>query len=196
MRAEEGGSGFKLTGGHDVDQGWIAKLREPVSSSSTEGQCSSDDAGSETCSTDAATSKVRTYLCSMLGGQSSAWQGGWCDEDQQHQPAACDRQPWLANVVARAKAQLRACKAVKQQCLRQTPRCLLLLLLYWLLLQGPPLIVPRVIFELSPQDLVKALQNQQAVIAMIVEEIQKQGLDGLVSSMTNQSMWLGAMVWV
>jgi hypothetical protein len=54
-------------------------------------------------------------------------------------------------------------------------------------LQGPPLIVPRVIFELSPQDLVKALQNQQAVIAMIVEELQKQGLDGLVSSTSNKS---------
>ena len=30
IRADEAGAGFKLTGGHDVDQGWIAKLREPV----------------------------------------------------------------------------------------------------------------------------------------------------------------------
>jgi hypothetical protein len=46
-----------------------------------------------------------------------------------------------------------------------------------------------VIFELSPQDLIKAMQNQQAVIAMIVEEIQKQGLDGLVSSITNKNVF-------
>jgi hypothetical protein len=39
LRAKEGGSGFKLTGGHDVDQGWIAKLREPVEQVSTCGLC-------------------------------------------------------------------------------------------------------------------------------------------------------------
>lgn len=39
LRAEEGGNGFKLTGGHDVDQGWIAKLREPVDQVSTCGVC-------------------------------------------------------------------------------------------------------------------------------------------------------------
>lgn len=50
------------------------------------------------------------------------------------------------------------------------------------MLQGPPLIVPRVIFELAPQDLVKVLQQPTDAIDMIVAEIQKQGLDGLVST--------------
>jgi hypothetical protein len=58
LRANEGG-GFKLTGGHDVDQGWIARLREPVDSSSSSEQCSSDGAGGETCGVDdTATSRV------------------------------------------------------------------------------------------------------------------------------------------
>jgi hypothetical protein len=55
VRAGESGSGFQLTGGHDVDQGWIARLREPVVQ---EGQCSGDADASQTCSSDASVSQV------------------------------------------------------------------------------------------------------------------------------------------
>jgi len=30
LRMDEADGSFKLTGGHDVDQSWIAKLREPL----------------------------------------------------------------------------------------------------------------------------------------------------------------------
>lgn len=51
-----------------------------------------------------------------------------------------------------------------------------------MLLQAPPLIVPRVIFELTPQDLVKVLEQPTSITDMIVSEVENQGLDGLVSS--------------
>lgn len=52
LRAAESGSGFRITGGHDVDQGWIAKLREPVDQQEGQQQCSGNDdaGGSKTCS--------------------------------------------------------------------------------------------------------------------------------------------------
>lgn len=30
LKMDEADGSFKLTGGHDVDQSWIAKLREPL----------------------------------------------------------------------------------------------------------------------------------------------------------------------
>lgn len=49
-------------------------------------------------------------------------------------------------------------------------------------LQAPPLIVPRFIFELGPQQLLSALEDHATVTDMIVEEVKKQGLDGIVST--------------
>eukprot|EP00775_Hariotina_reticulata_P004211 gene4211-4460_t len=47
--SEGSGASFQLTGGHDVDQQWISRLRTPV----TEGASSDkDDAGSQTCRAD------------------------------------------------------------------------------------------------------------------------------------------------
>lgn len=60
---------------------------------------------------------------------------------------------------------------------------------YWLLLallQTPPLVVPRVIFELQPPDLLRALEEQPAIIDMVVEETKKEGLDGVVSRLCAQ----------
>jgi hypothetical protein len=57
--------------------------------------------------------------------------------------------------------------------------------------QAPPLIVPRVIFELTPQDLVRVLQQPTGVIDVVVSEMQKQGLDGLVSKPTEGQGWAG-----
>jgi len=47
-------------------------------------------------------------------------------------------------------------------------------------LQAPPLIVPRVIVELAPQALLRFLQQPEATLQMVVDEIVQQGLDGLV----------------
>lgn len=49
-------------------------------------------------------------------------------------------------------------------------------------LQAPPLIVPRFIFELSTQQLLTALESHAAVTDLMVAEVKKQGLDGLVST--------------
>ncbi|KAF6257097.1 glycoside hydrolase superfamily [Scenedesmus sp. NREL 46B-D3] len=93
-------SGLQLTGGHDVDQGWIADVRAPISK---EADCAHDnDAASQTCA---------------------------------------------ANL--------------------DTP-------------QSPPLIVPRVVAEVSGKDLMVMLQRPGDAIALLVDEVEKQGFDGLV----------------
>eukprot|EP00878_Enallax_costatus_P041953 GHUV01048889.1.p1 GENE.GHUV01048889.1~~GHUV01048889.1.p1 ORF type:complete len:245 (+),score=75.23 GHUV01048889.1:283-1017(+) len=86
----------KLTGGHDVDQKWIAKLREPINQYAT---CAEDGASTQTCA---------------------------------------------ANLTT------------------------------------VPLIVPRFISELPPNELTSMLQKPGKAIAAIVGEVQKQGFDGLV----------------
>jgi hypothetical protein len=55
-------------------------------------------------------------------------------------------------------------------------------------LQAPPLIVPRFIFELGPQELLSALENHAPVTDMIVDEVNKQGLDGIVSTSSTFSL--------
>lgn len=100
LRMDEADGSFKLTGGHDVDQSWIAKLREPLTQ---EGECAN---GGDTASN----------TCSLDDGKS----------------------------------------------------------------QAPPLIVPRVIVELAPQALLRFLQQPEATLQMVVDEIVQQGLDGLV----------------
>jgi hypothetical protein len=46
--------------------------------------------------------------------------------------------------------------------------------------QRPPLIVPRVIFELPPQALLQLLQQPSDALVLLVDEVKKQGFDGLV----------------
>lgn len=41
--------------------------------------------------------------------------------------------------------------------------------------------MPRVMFELGPEQLVKALEQPSVVVDLIVAEIKTQGLDGVVS---------------
>eukprot|EP00882_Tetradesmus_deserticola_P014832 GHRQ01015783.1.p1 GENE.GHRQ01015783.1~~GHRQ01015783.1.p1 ORF type:complete len:225 (+),score=56.44 GHRQ01015783.1:755-1429(+) len=91
---------LRLTGGHDVDQGWLAEVRAPVN---TEADCVEDDsAASQTCA---------------------------------------------ANL--------------------DTP-------------QSAPLIVPRVVAEVSGKSLLHMLQQPGDAMALLVDEVEQQGYDGLV----------------
>jgi hypothetical protein len=46
--------------------------------------------------------------------------------------------------------------------------------------QGPPLIVPRVMAEVSGRALMVMLQRPGDAIALMVDEVEKHGFDGLV----------------
>jgi hypothetical protein len=51
-----------------------------------------------------------------------------------------------------------------------------------------PLIVPRVIAEVSGNDLMYLLQRPGEVIAMLVDEVEKHGFDGLVGCIHGQGI--------
>ncbi|KAF8056348.1 chid1 [Scenedesmus sp. PABB004] len=124
--------GIRLTGAHDVDQAWIARLRAPVT---READCHGD-AGSQTCGAD-----FDAVGAARRGGAGPPLDAGGC-APRAHCAAAA--------AAAAAGA--------------------------W---QAPPLIVPRVISELPTAQLVRMLEEPESVIDMLLEEVEKQGFDGL-----------------
>eukprot|EP00879_Flechtneria_rotunda_P014230 GHRR01014867.1.p1 GENE.GHRR01014867.1~~GHRR01014867.1.p1 ORF type:complete len:210 (+),score=52.45 GHRR01014867.1:181-810(+) len=99
---------FQLSGGHDVDQKWISRLRQPAEKEADADSqiCVNNKSGAQTCGADASAPYKATTL---------------------------------------------------------------------------PLIVPRVVVELTPKQTVQLLQKPGQAIDLLVSEMEQQGFDGLVS---------------